>query len=504
MSNDSSVDPRGSGRDERSRRTAADERRAAKRPRSAEESSPSVGARGAGESYRLSDPTSRRRGALEAAPARLHIDGRRGRSRAKRIVLTVAGSLLALLCVGAATAVFFALSVESTVHGTSADQKSLKSALTAVEPKKPFNVLILGADYRPGDKRYRSDSMMVAHVDPKLKRVWLVSIPRDTRVEIAGHGAEKINAARFIGGPEGAIKATEGLTGLKMNHYIEMNFVGFKDAVDALGGVWVDVPVTIDDEQADNTPGNRASHIDAGYQLLDGDHALTFTRARHQFADQDLSRIRNQQLFMKALADQIAETSSISRIANTVSAVTSYLRTDMSLVEMVSTAQALKAAGGKSLYTATAKGEWKSPYIYPDEVHIAELVADIEAKRPFEGAAAAGAVSGAKPAKNHASVSVTVHNGSGNAGVAKQVASILAAQGFRVGEVGNANQSVYEKTLFVYKNSRADAESLASVMPGTRIVQSRGMYSFTTDVLVVVGKDWDVSKVPVTSVKAGQ
>lgn len=386
------------------------------------------------------------------------------------------------------------------MRGTTVDQKKLTNALTKAKPMEPFNVLILGADYRPGDTNYRSDTMMVAHVDPKKMRVWLLSIPRDTRVEIPGHGAEKINAAHFLGGPESAIKAVESLTDLKINHYLEMNFRGFKRTVDALGGIWVDVPVTIDDKQADASPGKVASHIDAGYQLLDGNHALTFVRARHQFVDQDFSRMKNQQLFFRALADQMAKSSSVARLPGVVASVAPYIRTDLTLVEMVKTAQALRAAGSKNLYTATATGEWKSPYIYPDEELIAKLVADMKAERPFE--TTAGAVSGTKPVTNPALVTVTVRNGSGIAGAAKQVAEILNAKRFRVGPVGNANQNVYKNTLIVYKDNLASAELLASVMPpGTKIVQSRGMYSFATGVLVVVGRDWDVAKVPVTAIK---
>jgi len=499
MGKHSNQNSSGSGREDRRRGSSSDPRRIpAERRRTPGDHSASAGANASEESYQLSEPSSRRRGSLEAAPARLRVERDRRRSRTKRIAFIVAGSILALLAVAAVAGFFYLKSLESTMQGTTLDQKNISAALTKAKPMEPFNVLILGADYRIGDKKYRSDSMMVAHIDPKTKRVWLLSIPRDTRVEVAGHGTQKINAAHFLDGPEGAIKATENLTGLKINHYLEMNFSGFKQAVDALGGVWIDVPVTIDDTQADATAKNTASHIDAGYQLLDGDHALTFMRARHQFVDQDFSRMKNQQLFFKALADQIAKISSVAKLPGVVSAVAPYIRTDMSLVDMVKTAQSLKAAGSKNLYTATVKGEWKSPYIYPDETLLAKLVADIEAERPFDSTATAG--SGAKTV-SASSVTVTVRNGSGIAGAAKQVASILKAKNFKVPETGNANQNVYKNTLIVYKDNLAAAELVASTLPpGTKLVQSRGMYSFSSTVLVVVGKDWDVAKVPVTAI----
>ena len=104
-------------------------------------------------------------------------------------------------------------------------------------------------------------------------------------------------------------------------------------------------------------------------------------------------------------------------------------------------------------------------------------------------------------AKKPSQINITVRNGSGLGGVAKQAASILKAKTFAVGEIGNANQNVYSKTMIIYKDDLAAAELVASAMPpGTKIVQSRGMYSFDTDILVVVGKDWDVAKVPAAQV----
>ncbi len=108
----------------------------------------------------------------------------------------------------------------------------------------------------------------------------------------------------------------------------------------------------------------------------------------------------------------------------------------------------------------------------------------------------------AAPAKKPAQVTVTVRNGSGISGAAKQAAAILKAQGFRAPSVGNTNQNVYQKTMIVYKTDSAPAQLVGTYMPrATKLVASRGMYTFTTDVLVIVGKDWDVSKVPAAPVQ---
>jgi len=457
------------------------------------------------ESYRLSDPSARRRGSLETAPARLKIERDRRRARTKHIAAIVAGALVVLAFLAAGGVYAYAKYIERTMQSTVMKQGELGEVLTKAKPMEPVNILVLGADYRKGDVKYRTDSMIVAHVDPQAKKIWLISIPRDTRVEYPGHGAIKINTAHVYGGPKGAVNAVEDLTGMKMNHYLEVNFKGFKKAVDAIGGVWIDVPVAINDKQADQSPGKRASKIDAGYQRLDGEHALTFVRARHQFADQDFSRMKNQQLFFLALADQIGKVGNVAKIPSIVSAVAPYIQTDMSLVDMIKMAQALRGSGRDNIYTATLKGEWRSPFIYPDMALLSKLMKDVKAGRSFEPTKTKEASKTAEAtkaaAKKPSQIKITVRNGSGLSGVAKQAASILKAKTFSVGEIGNANQNVYSKTMIIYKDDRAAAELVASAMPpGTKIVQSRGMYSFDTDILVVVGKDWDVAKVPAAPV----
>jgi len=484
------------GRGENPRARAGSRRVPAERRRTPGERATSETMHGGGESYRLSDPSSRRRGSLETAPARLKIERDRRRERAKRVAAIIAGSLIVVLFLAAGGVYAYAKYIERTMQSTVMKQGKLGEVLTKAKPMEPVNILVLGADYRKGDVKYRTDSMIVAHVDPQAKKIWMISIPRDTRIEYPGRGAIKINSAHVYGGPEGAVTAVENLTGLKMNHYLEVNFQGFKSAVDAVGGVWIDVPVAIDDIKADQSPG---------HQRLDGEHALTFVRARHQFADQDFSRMKNQQLFFLALADQISKVGNVARIPAVVSAVAPYIQTDMSLVDMIKMAQALRGSGRDNIYTATMKGEWKSPFIYGDEAQLAGLVKAIKEGRSFEPTRTKESSKTSEAtkasAKKPSQIKITVRNGSGLNGVAKQAASILKARTFAVGEVGNANQNVYSNTMIIYKDDLAAAQLVAAVMPpGTKIVQSRGMYSFDTDVLVVVGKDWDVAKVPAAQV----
>jgi LCP family protein required for cell wall assembly len=502
--------PTGSGGEGKRRTGDAGKRRVpAERRRSPGERATSAGVRGGAESFQLEDAASRRRGSLEAAPARLRMERDRRRARTKRIA-AIAVAVIAVVIVLLGGGVFaYAQHIQRTMQSTIVKQEKLNPALKPAEPLKPFTILLLGADYRKGETAYRTDTIILAKIDPQAKKVWMLSIPRDTKVLIPKHGTQKINSAHALGGPELTIETVELFTGVPINHYMEVNFQGFQGAVTALGGVWVNVPHAINDKKAaSQSVHQRASKIPAGYQLLGGEQALTFVRTR-AFADADISRMKDQQIFFKAVADQMTKTD-VTKMIRVINAMAPYIQTDMSLMQIIKTAVAIKDTGSKNMYTATVGGDWKSPYIITDDVLKKKLIGDMKAGRSFEPTRAAVATNTAATSKKAAkpaaalapsAVKVTVRNGAGISGIAKQAALILKAKGFAVGETGNANQSVYKKTLVVYKSDRAAAELLAaSLMPGTTVVESRGMYSFPTEVLLVVGKDWDAGKIPVAQV----
>jgi LCP family protein required for cell wall assembly len=389
---------------------------------------------------------------------------------------------------------------------TREEQIKLNAQLTASKPGEPFNILLLGADFRKGDPSIRTDSMIIARVDPQQKKVWMLSIPRDTKVLIPGHGYQKINAAYAFGGAPLAIQVVKDFTGLPIEHYMGVNFLGFENAVKQLGGVWVNVPKAINDPAAaSQSVHQRASKIPAGYQWLDGEHALTFVRTRHGFADQDIGRMGNQQIFFKALADQISKTTDPGKLVRVVNAIAPYIQTDMSLMDMMKSALDMKGAGSKNIYTATISGTWVSPYIITDQAKMNQLIADFQEGRPFDAKAAAASTPPGSTESTvvPSSVKITVKNGAGVSGYGKQAGEILKTHGFKVVSVGNANQNVYKKTLVIYKKNLAAAQAVAaSLAPGTQIVQSRGMYAYPTEILVVTGKDWDLSQIPAAPVQS--
>jgi LCP family protein required for cell wall assembly len=237
------------------------------------------------------------------------------------------------------------------------------SAAASPLPTGSLNILVLGSDSRSGkDNRAlgggdssgaRSDTAMVVHIDAGRTRATVVSIPRDTLVTrpscpLASGGSTAtahqamFNSAYAVGGPVCAVKTAERLTGVRMDHYLEIDFSGFARLVDALGGVDVTIGQDIDDDKSH-------LHLGAGPHHLDGTRALALARTRHGIGDgSDLGRIGLQQKLVRAVLEQIAGTDLLSdpvklyRVANTV---TASLTTDTgldSLNELMSLGRSLE------------------------------------------------------------------------------------------------------------------------------------------------------------------
>jgi polyisoprenyl-teichoic acid--peptidoglycan teichoic acid transferase len=180
--------------------------------------------------------------------------------------------------------------------------------LTAVTSGDPQTILIAGSDRRHGDKKLglkpRSDTIILMRIDPG-KGVALLSLPRDLKVAIPGHGEDKINVAYELGGPKLTIKTVKQLTGLAINHYVDVSFHGFAEGVNALGCVYVDVDRRYFNNNAGLGPGSNYAVINVrpGYQKMCGEKALEYVRYRH--TDNDLVRSARQQDFLRQTRSQV-------------------------------------------------------------------------------------------------------------------------------------------------------------------------------------------------------
>ena len=300
-------------------------------------------------------PTESRKGA-EPAPgvgdgkdayARPRPSRQRRRRRWLRIGLVVV--LVAVLVV-AVWAVLGYLAFRSGVK--EANERLDSRAYAALAPQdglvlsNPSTILVLGTDEGPGrEGPFRSDSIMLVRTDPDEHRIALLSIPRDLRVEIPGRGPDKVNAAYAYGGPTLAIRTVQALTGIAINHVVVITHLRFKEVIDALGGVTINVskPILADKFQCphptqaecDRWPGYR---FRVGEQEMNGRQALIYSRVRVNKldpADNDITRGERQQQVFQAVADEVTSFGTFLRMPFIGDDLVAPLATDLSANQLL-------------------------------------------------------------------------------------------------------------------------------------------------------------------------
>jgi LCP family protein required for cell wall assembly len=173
---------------------------------------------------------------------------------------------------------------------------------------KPQTIMLVGSDQRAKgaadfEAGARSDTLILVRLDPEKKRTALLSLPRDLKVEIPGHGTDKLNAAYSLGGPKLTLKTVKQLTGLTVNHVINVDFGGFREAVNAIGCVYVDIDRTYFNNNMGGGEQYATINVPQGYQKLCGADALDYVRYRHE--DSDLVRGARQQDFIRQAKEQV-------------------------------------------------------------------------------------------------------------------------------------------------------------------------------------------------------
>jgi len=200
--------------------------------------------------------------------------------------------------------------------------------------RSPQVTLVLGSDSRGANSTARADSIVLMRTDPGKHLISMLSIPRDLYVNIPGHGRTKINAAYAYGGAPLLIRTINSLTGLQVNHIVLVNFAGFKELIDSLGGVTVYNKRKIVSSQ----PFDGHNWVfPKGTITLDGRRALAYSRIRHTTnpQDTDITRTERQQLVMQSLSHQLVSLSSLLHLPSIGSSLAKPLTTDLSANELL-------------------------------------------------------------------------------------------------------------------------------------------------------------------------
>jgi len=430
--------------------------------------------------------------------------------------------ILLLIIVAGASYLFFS--------GGIGLNKSKRTAEFAVGQHK-VNILVLGVDERSGDQG-RSDTMFVATIDEATKSVSLLSVPRDTRVKIPGHGWDKINHAYANGGSQLSQKAVENLLGIPIDYYVTIDFAGFYKIVDAVGGVDVDVEKRM---YYEDPYDELVIDIQPGMQHMNGKTAIQYVRYRD--SEGDIGRIERQQKFIKAMFKQLASPSVITRIPNIIREVDAVLKTDLSTADMLSLAKLVNDAAKQGIKTDTVPG--KPAYIadisywLPDIVGLREHMAQLQSikmddkfvstarklqaeydssipkemkvievakpsvpvKEPAAPAAPKEIDKPPAPAKNEKpaaadeKIKVEIVNASGSSEAGEKIAATMRSKGFEVAGISSSSAVNKNTVVISYSTNSAVVGKLTS-LPFRYALQVTKDDSRAGTVSIVIGKDY--------------
>jgi LCP family protein required for cell wall assembly len=294
------------------------------------------------------------------------------------LLLSITGLVVVVLAVAGGSYLWFHGLVSGSHPTDSGIVGALEQSDGAIGSPTGMDILVIGSDKRPTNagEETRSDTVMLVHADPDQNYLSILSFPRDLRVEVPGHGIQKLNAAYQIGGPELTITTLKQLTGVDFKDYIAVDFNAFSDITDELGGVYVDVDRRyyydgLDYENIKLAPG---------YQLLNGAAALDYVRFRHDL-NMDFGRMDRQQRFLTALREQAMGWNLPFKLPGLISALFNNLETTLGTSDILKLANWGVKLSGDRIRQLTIIGDIQTrdgvSYVIPAEGAVDEAVSQL-------------------------------------------------------------------------------------------------------------------------------
>ena len=421
-----------------------------------------------------------------------------GRRWPKRVLVVV----LLLLNVAA---LFIYLQLRNTESQFDANVQVADGVVPVLTPtvpdrSNPVNFLLIGSDSREGLASLenfgaaggeRADVIIILSIKPDDGTAQMLSLPRDLYVDIPGHGKGKINSAFAFGGAPLMVETVQNFTAVPINHYVEVDFVGFQAIVNELGGVTIDFPYPARDAKS-------GLNVSAGSQTLDGTQALAYARSRsyQELQDgswvsvdaSDFGRTRRQQQLIFAIVRGLARPSSLLEMGNLVGTFAEYLTVDQSLADgsLVQLAFKMRSVRPGQIEATTLPGEVGTV----GEASVV-LVSQPEADQVLARLRAGESMLNVDPSE----LSVRVLNGNGVSGSAGAMADKLETMGYSVLGVGDAERKNFASTtVLVRPDTQAFGEMIVDQL-GFGVVQV-GSIDPSIGALVITGTDASVSASP--------
>lgn len=366
--------------------------------------------------------------------------------------------------------------------------------------KDQYVFLLMGTDANLSEgkisyEKTRSDTMIVAIVNTKAGTTNMISIPRDSRVYFPDKGKyDKITHAHAFGGPELSVACVENFLDIDIDYYLEINYDGFKEVIDIIGGVPIDVPKNM--YYVDPTQ-DLVINLKKGQQVLNGENALGFVRFRHD-ALGDIGRVQRQEIFMKELFKKMLTPEGLLKIPEVAKKLPDYVLTNISPKDILYFGgKYAELKNGKiNTYMVEGAPEYidNISYWIPDDVKVQTVVQDMMAGTyaPPE-----------ELAEKEKPLKVEIQNGSGVPGMAALVADELLKKGYVISKKGNADNFNYQQSEIKMNGDFSKKITPIKELIGNPKVIKNNTSNASIDLVLIIGKDY-ANKNAVNEQKAGE
>ncbi|HEY9714199.1 MAG TPA: LCP family protein [Chroococcales cyanobacterium] len=362
----------------------------------------------------------------------------------------------------------------------------LPPALRLGSLMEPTTVLLLGTDVvytdlgnrnKKADQSAftgRSDTILVARLDPYANSFGVVSIPRDTQVTIPGNGVQKINAANAIGGPQLAVQTVSQFMQIPIDHYVVLNVHGLVEMVNELGGITVEIPKRM--HYMDWTAKLKID-LEPGYHTLTGNQAMGFVRFRHDELG-DIGRVQRQQMFLRAVMQKALSPESWAHLPKLMEIASRYIQTDMSVQQMISMANFARGVPKTSQFFAMLPGDFSGNDWVSPPASVRRMVARL--------------MGSSFVTADRNDIPVTVENDSSVVGLGTRVSKLLREQGYTV-TLRTAEQKRAEPLqrtrIIAQKANPEEAELVKRDLHEAGDIVNASIGDIRSSVTVLVGND---------------
>lgn len=415
----------------------------------------------------------------------------------KWVVRGVAVGVTAVLSATVGTAVALMLPLPKTIAPQSNEpSRSITDLWTQsfnYQITRPVHILVMGIDLpldlpegkSPDDVfAGRSDTMMLVRIDPTAQSVNVLSIPRDTQVEIPGEGPEKINHANLVGGSQLAAQVvSQNLNGVPIDRYVRVSTGAFRELVDLMGGIEVYVPERM--EYEDQTQKLKID-LHPGQQVLNGEQAEQFARFRND-ENGDIGRVQRQQQVIRALREKLTSPALVPRIPQAIQLFQKYIDTNLSMEEMLALAHFGLGLDQENFRMVLLPGRFSTPDEYVASYWLMDPAAKDQVMQEYFDVTSVAILSHQNSLDD---LSIAVQNASADPYLGSQVVAYLQSQGFyNIYLVEDWPESQSETQIIAQRGDLRSAELLESVLGVGQVVPA-STGDINSDLTIRVGDDW--------------